>query len=137
MIFDFDELNPAAWFDFPNDPGKGRVQVRVCAGEDLERITKETTHPKVEYKKHQRFEYEKVDDNQQEKLWDFCIVDWENFFDAKKKPVPCDIKNKVKLMKGSVIFATFIGDCLEQITNDIQIQKEVAEKNSKSSPSDS
>ena len=136
MRFDLDDLNPAAWFEIEGDKDEGRVQVRACAGVDLETIIKEATCKRVEYKKHQRFEFVEADEaKHQEMLWDFCIVDWENINDAKGKAIPCTVENKLLLMKGSLPFSNFIGDCLEQISNDVQELKEVVEKNSKSSPS--
>jgi len=134
MRFNLDDLNPAAWFDVPDDKDNGKVQIRTCAGSDLELIAKDATKKRVEYKKNQRFEFTETDEKKYQKiLWDHCIVDWENIFDGNGKKIPCVIDNKLLLMKNSVSFANFIGDCLEIINTDSRTFEEVAEKNSKSS----
>lgn len=134
MKFDLDDLNPAVWFDLPDDDDGGRVQVRTCAGGDLEQIIKETTKKRVEYKRGQRYEYIESDDEKHQRLlWDFCIVDWENIYDAKGKKIPCTIENKLLLMKHSIPFATFVGECLEKLNTDTLAMKTVAEKNSSTS----
>jgi hypothetical protein len=134
MRFNLDDLNPAAWFDVPDDSDNGRVQIRTCAGSDLEAIAKESTRKRVEYKKSQRFEFVDTDeDKYQRLLWDHCLVDWKNIFDGAGKKIPCTTDNKLLLMKNSISFANLIGDCLETINEDSRIFTEVAEKNSKSS----
>ncbi len=135
MKFNLDDLNPAAWFDIPDDVDGGRVQLRVCTGGDLEDIIKKTTRKKVEYKRGQRFEYIEADDQRhQELLWDFCIVSWKNIFDANGKKIPCTKENKLLLMKHSIAFANFIGKCIEQLNSDTAELKSVAEKNSSTLP---
>lgn len=113
--FDLKDLNPGTWFEIE---GGGRVCLRVCAGGDLRAIRKQTVTTKAEFKDGRRITYEVTDEEKQnELLWDFCIVDWENLFDKEKKPIPCTKENKLLLMDKSIKFANFIGDCLKKITD--------------------
>jgi hypothetical protein len=108
--FNLKNLNPGTWFDFKDG---GRVCLRVCAGGDLRTIRKQTVTIKKEWKDGKRVIDEDVNtDLQNELIWDFCIVDWEKFFDVEKKPIPCTKENKLLLMDKSIKFSSFIGDCL-------------------------
>jgi len=61
--------------------------------------------------------------------WDYVILDWENFKDAKTKTmIPCTRENKLKLMRLPV-FDRFVAKCLLVIDGSKAVQKEAAEKN--------
>ncbi len=110
--------------------------LRVCSGKDLERIEKETsTKQPVEYKRGQRFIVpDKVDEKRRSHMiWDFVVVDWNGVLDEDEKAVKCTTDNKIKLMEQSVVFAGFIGECLEKLNTDIGSYQKVLEKNSLSS----
>jgi hypothetical protein len=137
MKINLSDPNPGAWFDYPDDPDGFRVKVRVCSGKDLEEIQDKTTKVEVEYKapkkraQLQRIEYVVVDEKKQrELLWDFCIVDWKNLYDETGSVIPCTKENKLKLMRESIGFASFIADCLEKLTEEGAKREEEAEKNS-------
>lgn len=128
MKFDLDNLNPGVWFEY--DDKSFSVEVRVCAGIDLERIFKMTEKKRVEYKRNSRFEVFDIDNEKRDKLmWDFCVLNWKGIQDGKGKELACTIKNKIKLMKGSVLFASFIGDCLEKLSADSALIQKDREKN--------
>jgi len=128
MKFDLNELNPGMWFEY--EDGSFSVQVRLCAGVDLERIFKATEKKRVEYKRGGRFEYFDIDhDKRDELMWDFCIMDWNRIEDGKGKELPCTTENKLLLMKGSVLFSEFIADCLEKARDAVQDAKDGQEKN--------
>ena len=134
VTFDLGNLNPGTAFTME---GGGVVYLRVCAGDDLREIRKKTVKKNKEYKKIdgnlQRITFEEVDDDLQSNLvWDFCIVNWENFFadEAKTIPIPCTTENKLKLMGRSLIFSKFVGDCLQTLRGTLENEEEVVEKNS-------
>ena len=137
MKFNMSNLNPPAWFLFnEDDPEEGRILLRVCAGRDLERIEKETnTKQPPEYRRGQRFIIpDKVDEKKRSRMiWDFVIVDWEGVLDEAEKPIKCTTDNKVQLMEQSVVFAGFVGECLEKMNADIKGYQENLEKNLSSS----
>jgi hypothetical protein len=117
-VFDFDNLNPGVWFPY-KDSDTASICLRVCAGDDIKAIRKQTTKTKVEYKNNQRFTYEDTNDElYRELLWDFCIVDWKGFANKSGIEIPCTKENKLLLMGKSVDFAKFVGDSLEKL-NDI------------------
>lgn len=115
MIFDVNNLNPGVWFDKEDM----KIKLRLCAGDDLRKIDKQTTKKQVEYKRGQRFEYVDInEDLRNEVIWDFCIVEWKNVMDKHGNEIPCTRANKVLLMGQSIAFASFVGDCLEKLTKD-------------------
>lgn len=127
--------NVGTWFDVPNDPDNARVCLRAATMGVIKEIHKKTSSKKTEYKKfgrranYQRFEYDDPDEDKREQLlWDYCIVDWEGFFDTDAE-MECSTANKIKLMNESAEFALFVADSLE-ILNDAQIKdQEDIEKN--------
>jgi hypothetical protein len=128
MKFNLDDLNPAAWFDHPEH--KARIQVRVLPVEELEKIRKKTVKRKIEYRRGQRFEVEKVDEEQSQKLtWDYCIVNWEGILDHNEAPIECTTENKLLLMRGAPKFAGWVTDCIDQLNQDAEERQESAEKN--------
>lgn len=125
-IFNLEDLNPGVLFDME---GGGKVRLRVCAGDDFRNIRKQTLKKKVEYKNGQRHSYEEIDEDLENKLlWDFCIIDWENFFDGSGNPIPCTKENKVLLMGKSIKFSRFVLDSLNKLA---EINSEQAEAESK------
>ena len=133
MKFNMSNLNPPAWFYFDDDkPKDGSVLLRVCAGNDLDNIAKRCSKKQPpEYKRGNRFVIpDKVNEKKyNEMLWDFILVDWKNIVDEKGKAIECKLENKVKLMTHSVVFAAFIGDCLEKLNEDVAGYQEELEKN--------
>ncbi len=126
-IFDISDLNPGMWFEFE---GGSRVCLRICAGDDLREIRKQSTKKKVEYRSGQRISYTITDDDLENKLlWDFCIVNWENFFDANNTPIHCNTDTKSLLMGKSIKFGRFVSECLETLTTVEEESKEKSEKN--------
>ena len=132
MKFDLDNLNPGTRFDFPDS--KAWVCLRTCAGDDLKAIHKQSRKKRIEYKRGQRFEYQQIDEKLESKLlWDFCITDWGELFDAQGKSIPCNTKMKILLMGKSVVFSSFVAERLD-ILNQAEAQdEEKREKNSSAS----
>lgn len=131
MQFDLENLNPGAWFDLvEGKPKDGRICLRVCNGKALEAIRAKTVKARVEYRGGQRFEYADIkEDLHSELVWDYCIVDWENIQDAEGNPIPCTRANKVKLMRGSILFSRVVSGALARLADDIQQRAENAAKN--------
>lgn len=65
---------------------------------------------------------------EREDAFDYAIVDFENLFDAKGKPIECTRENKLILITIPV-FDRFLARCFEIQQNVSTIQAEVAEKN--------
>lgn len=129
MKFDLDDLNPPVWFEMPGDSG-GKLAVRVCAGEDLERIRKKTVKKRSEYRRGQRFEFTETDEaKENELIWDHCIVDWSGLLDKNDKKIKCSTENKILLMRKSAFFSGFLAKCLETLSQDMAGHIESAEKN--------
>lgn len=121
MKLNLSELNPAVFFPFDEDDedNKGGVYLRLATGEILEKIRKKTTKKKVEFRRGQRFEVEETNDaKHSELLWDYVIHDWKGLEDENGDEIPCTTENKAMLMKKSVKFSGFIGNCVEQLNDD-------------------
>lgn len=131
MQIDIDNLNPGTFFKW-SDGTEGGVTLRLCTGEDLKRIRRETekSQPAV-FRRGQRYEIDpKIDAEKREQMiWDHSLVDWKGLKDAKGKDVACTFENKITLMNGSIQFASFVGECLDILTNDMLDRKEDVEKN--------
>jgi hypothetical protein len=133
LVFDFENINPGEWFTYPENENT-KVCLRVCAGDDLTSIRKQSMKRKVDWKVNpvskeleRKVYIEEADpdgDLFNELLWDFCIVDWAGVLDGKKTPIPCTRENKKFLMGKSVKFSSFVVDCLEKLklfkTNELE-----------------
>lgn len=133
MIIDIEKLNPGTWF--PMEDG-GEVCVRVCAGDDAAAIRTQAVKVKSELVFHpktgvgQRIREEIVDEQLQAALlWDFCIVDWRNLYDAKQQPIPCNRETKALLMGKVPRFFAFVTDCLRKLRAVEEAEAEALEKN--------
>ena len=132
MKFDLDNLNPGTRFDFPDSDAW--VCLRTCAGDDLKAIHKQTRKKKIEYRRGQRFEYQEINEGLESRLlWDFCIMDWGGLFDKHAKPIACNTEMKVLLMGKSVVFSSFVVECLDKLNQAEARDEEKREKNSSSS----
>lgn len=128
-VFELEERG--AWFELEDG---GRVQLRSLTNEDWKAIRKQTVRKKVDFKKVEgtpaRLEYEEInDDLQNELFWDAVILNWEKFFDAKGKEIPCTKENKILLVSRSARFVKFVNDCLKTLDEDEAVRAEKAEKN--------
>ena len=137
MKFNLEDLNPPAWFDHPNPKDPAKILLRVASASELESIRKKTTRREVEYKRGQRFEVERIDEELQTQLtWQWCILDWEGLYDYKDEIIPCTEDNKVLLMLNSPQFSKWVVDCLDRLNDDNVERVESAEKNSLKSQND-
>lgn len=133
--FSLVDPNPGVWFSFnEDDADSGRICVRVMNEAERRKIRKATT--KKILKRGQWVE-DINDDKFSEMLWDYCIVDWEGLEDDAGKPIECSRENKLKLIREHVGFQFFVSTCIERVTEQIENQLEVVEKNSSSTLSDS
>ena len=136
--FDFSNLNPGAWFDYPDG---GRVCVRAPSDEFMDDVRKKTTKVEVEFKTAkkygplQRLEHTDVDtDLMKEMIWDYSIVGWTGF-KSGDTDIPCTKENKLKLMKGDPRFYSFIDNCVDFLTPTTEAKAAKAEEERKNSKS--
>lgn len=61
-------------------------------------------------------------------LWDYAIVAWENFIDAKGKEIECTPENKAKMMK-LPMFDRFVSRCLKIMADDAVKSAEALNEN--------
>ena len=129
MRFNLSDLNPPAWFNHPDHAGS-RICLKVLSSAEMESINKKTSQTKIEYRRGQRFEVEKVDEKKRNELtWSTAIVDWEGIFDENENELPCTDENKVLLMQNAPTFTSWVLESLEQISDDSIQRQEDAEKN--------
>ena len=135
----FDLKNEGTWFNFDeDDESQGKIQLRICAGKDVDAITKKTRKIRIEYKKGNRFEVPVLDSDLYQRLvWDFCIVAWENVQDETGRQMACSTENKMKMMSESNDFANFVLECLDKLEAVKKKEVDDEAKNSSTTPSGS
>jgi len=133
MKINLNEPNPGVFFRWPNakTDEEGGITLRALNIEALTAIDDATTTKKKKFRGHTPYDDVKVDEKRREELiWDYCIVDWENLQDENGKDIPCTLENKVMLMRTQFQFSVFVADCLDQLTEFAEGQKETELKNS-------
>lgn len=127
------------WFDYPNDPLKGRVLIHHLTPGEVKTITKETFKQDVSYNdvKGDMVPSYKVNHDQDkdiEMTISASLIGWENFFkEDGKTPIKFSSKN-IQLCVDTIDgFVTFISDCRKKISDDIAKEKKAQSKNSKGS----
>jgi len=129
MKFNLEELNPGVFFPFDDD-GEGGVTIRLANGDLLAKIDKKCVKKRVEYRRGARHEFiEENDELRSELLWDYVITGWKGVYNQEDNEIPCTKDNKTKLMRGSVKFSSFIGNCVEELTSESEMHTEELEKN--------
>jgi len=132
MKFDLNELNPGVFFSFDEYEGEdgGGVTIRLANGKILDEINKACIKKKVEFRRGQRHEVIIDNDELRSKmLWEYVIIDWKGLYDQDGKEIPCTKENKIMLMQGSVKFSSFIGNCVEKLTEETEAYEGNLEKN--------
>lgn len=57
------------------------------------------------------------------------IVDWKGFNNVNDKPLPCNEKNKLQVLKEFGWFGPFIEECREELAEEVESEQEEVEKN--------
>jgi hypothetical protein len=141
MPFNLDQLNPTKIFIWPESDEKDEefVELRLVPDEMNREIFKKIgakpTKQLVFDPKSRQPQYVKdfdLNDKQQddfsEMTWDYSIVSW-HLVTTNGDEIECTKENKLKFMKNSPKFASWIADCLESMRSDLKVMKEEAEKN--------
>lgn len=130
----FDTTNAGTWFWFGDEEANGGVCLRICTGDDIRDIEKITTKTKITYKQGNRHEFKVVNEKlYDELLWDFCIVNWKKVSIDGTEDVECDKEQKLLLMNRSIAFTSFVGGCMEKLSEAELVADEAEEKNLPSS----
>lgn len=131
-IFDLSK-NEGVWFDFP---GGGRVQLRTLSvGEVValyRKAIKNTPFVHQEPGKKPIVLNQEVPDPERIALEtnDLSIVNWEGFFDANEKPIPCTKEMKTELMGlKDPTFRNFVNEKLATLEEAEKESEKEAEKN--------
>ena len=129
MKFDLDDLNPGVFFQF-KDGDEGGITIRLANAEILDIINKKCTKKRYEFRRGQRHEIIDEDSALRSKmLWDYVIVDWKGVHDGLGGDIECTTENKEILMKKSIIFSTFVGNCVEELSSKFEAEEGLLEKN--------
>jgi len=147
MRFSLSKLNPSTRFYFHENGNKTEnwVELRLASDDDNKRffnsigVKEKVTNvfnPKTRQMDRQTF-FDTNDsqrDQFNEEVWDFSITDWnllsdENDEDGEPATIPCNKENKIKFMRGSPLFATWIANCLENLRESLAGAGEAETKN--------
>lgn len=85
------------WFTYD---GGGEIKLRRLSSEDFKDIEKI---------------FRNDNKKQNEFIWNFCILDWEKFFDSNGEKIPCELKYKIFLMTNNDKFFDFVSDRIGEI----------------------
>ena len=134
MKLNLKNLNAGTFFAWEGelDGSKNGITVRELSSKELRRINKETLKKnKIIFdQKGVPIEVPVFDEDKQDELiYDYCIVDWSGLEDDDGKPIPCNAKNKVKLMQEEPVFMAFVTDCIKRVSVVANETEEAAEKN--------
>lgn len=128
------------WFDFPNDPDKGRVKFKPLTPGELDQITDESFRQDVNYKKGKGGKLEPVlkQESDKQAFRELpiikSIVEWENFFeDCGVIPLECTPENIKRAIREIDGFKDWAIECRETLKKDLAKEKEVQAKNLKGS----
>lgn len=132
------------WFDVPNDPDKARLKVKHLTPGETQDIFDKVFVQKIDYKKGKgkKAKLEPVFSQKTDKKLDreltltSVVVDWENFFDKKDKPMECTPENIIKASREIDGFNELVNDLREQLAEDIAKEKEDQLGNLQSSASE-
>jgi hypothetical protein len=132
-VFDLENLNQGAWFDYPDG---GRIKVRAYSPGLISEIQERHTIRTVEYKrakKHAQLQAvadEKVNMNAaKDDIHDYVIVTWEGFETPDGTPIECTRETKVNLMNNDPAFYAFVNECVETLVPQLAEDAEDSEKN--------
>jgi len=131
MKLNLKDLNPGVFFPFDEDKeDEGGVFIRLANTEVIEEINKKCTKKKVIFRRGQRHEVTEDDEARRSALlWKYVIFDWKGLEDEDGHEIPCNDDNKILLMRKSVKFSSFVGDCIEKLTEEVEVFEEGLEKN--------
>lgn len=132
-VFDLENLNEGAWFDYPDG---GRVKVRAYTPGIIADIQAKHTHRSVEYKQAKKHgQLQAVPDEQvdmvaaRDDINAYVIVDWEGFEAPDGTPIECNRENKLRLMNDEPKFYAFVDECIEILVPALADEAEESEKN--------
>lgn len=124
------------WFDMPDDPDKGRVEIRhLKKGEinDIEdRIERFETLLRTDPDGNLNREI-KVNPAKGAQRYAFlcaAVSGWENFLDLDGEPMPCTDENKIRMARDDEAFGAFVGKCRTELAERVARDREAARKNS-------
>ena len=136
MPFDLDNLNPSAKF-FWQDGEEEWVELRLAAEADNEAMRKQSgIKQKVEYRNEKgqmhRIEFVDADEHKVDRFTalanDFAIVNW--CLNSKQgDPIPCTLENKLKMIRNSPQFASWVIACLDKMRDDVSVLEDKETKN--------
>lgn len=125
----------SAWFDYPDDPLGGKVEVRHLKKAKAQGILGQAMDQKVisrgkdasgEPLVESEIKVDNVKTN--ELLAVACVKAWENFQDEKGEVLPCN-KDNIKRYAGEDGFIEFLVKCREDLAKQVKEQQEKALKN--------
>lgn len=123
--------NPGVWFDYPDDPDKGRICLRLTDEDRREQIEEMTARKVRKTFRGGAYTDEEVNKKKRSELdWDYKIVDWENTKDENGVDIPCTTENKFFLIRNIPAFKFMVEGFLVEL---LSIDQEEAEEETKNS----
>jgi len=98
------------WFDYPDDPDNGKLEICNLDSQDIAAITAAAVQHRTVYDTETRTTrpeqiFHPLLDRQETAVR--CITDWQDFYDEDGKPMPCTAANK-RQWACDATFMTFV-----------------------------
>jgi len=125
------------WFSLPNDPDNTRLQIQHLKNGELQRVEAETTKwigRNVQDQFAAEMEFNPT--SQARKVRAAALVDWEGFYDADGKKLPCNKANIALFLDedpilgdGEKRMSEWIDDFRKELADEMKPQEEIADPN--------
>jgi hypothetical protein len=118
------------WFNYPDDPCGGRIEVRHLSPREEEEIREKESPTKQILDDHGvRVESSKRTMHEEIELAVAAVVGWENFLDADGDQMACTARNVRRAAMQFDDFLLFVAECREKLATKVATDKEARIKN--------
>ena len=131
LRLNMNDLNPGIFFLWPTSEKKeqGGITVRALTNQKRDEFLTATTTEEEDYRDGRVYVRKDEDkDTFNELTYDYCIVDWTELYD-NDKPIPCNKKNKLKLMKEHPVFPGLVNTAIAIAGSERAMREEKELKN--------
>ncbi len=119
------------WFDFPDDPDGGRVEIESLSDQDIAAIRAKAQITRVIYdqaKERPVQEHIFDTDIDRRETVERAVKDWENFYDEDGKQMPCTVESR-RQWSCSLDFVRFVNQSLAVVNAEAKARAAKKRKN--------
>lgn len=119
------------WFDYPDDPDSGKVEIESLTDQDIAAIRAKAQITRVVYdQSKERPVQEHIFDTDidRRETVERAVKNWSNFFDESGRPMPCTRENRQQ-WSCSIEFVRFVNQCLATVNEEAKTRTAEKRKN--------